>query len=199
MKTIGVCLAGDVDFDLSGLTHQYAIEEWIAVDGGYDHLIKQKQRIKIAIGDFDSTNYEIDQKIVYPTEKDETDFKLAINFINEQYNDIKIIVCGVHANERLEHFISNLMLMETNMTYITKHNIINLLKPGKHVIQSQLGGFSLFSKNEVENLTIENAKYTLNNYNLSTTDNLTISNDFIDNKSAKISFTSGELYIYLKR
>ncbi len=197
MKTIGICIAGKVDFDLNLISSKFNIEAWIAVDGGYNHLYKQEIKPKILIGDMDSINYEFDESIKFPTEKDETDFELAINYVNKNYHNTRIIVCGVYDDERLEHFISNLKLMTDQMIFVTKHNLIYQYSHGEYKIQAQDGGFSLFAKEVVQDLTIKNAKYELDNYHLEVNNSLTISNEFTS-QYATVSFSSGTIQLFLK-
>lgn len=196
MQRVGICLAGKVEIDLNLITNQFQISSWIAVDGGYNHLQTANIEPEITIGDMDSIEAVPKAKIQFPSEKDETDYELAINYINDKYPKVEIIVCGVYDDYRLEHFISNLKMMQTNMTYVTKHNIIKQFEAGEYEITPTTGGFSLFAKENVENLNINNAKYELDNYYLSINDNLTISNEFID-KNLKISFDTGIIQMYL--
>ncbi len=195
MTTIGICLAGKVDFDLNLIARHYKIKTWVAVDGGYDHLKKHQCNIEVVIGDMDSIDTEIQSEYVYPSEKDETDFELAIDYVNKTYRDTQIIVCGVYDDYRLEHFISNLKLMSDNMIYLTKHNLITQCSTGHQLLNQQTGGFSFFAKKDVDCLWIKNAKYELNNYHLKTTDNLTISNEFVDGP-AEITFKTGVIQIF---
>lgn len=198
-KTIGVMLAGDLDFPLTPIINHFNIDEWIAVDGGYDHLIKANIKPQIVIGDFDSTNQTIpDNSLIYHPIKDDTDFNLTIEYIEKHYNEqTQIIVCGVIAKERIEHFIANLKVMTKQMIFVLAKNLIYQLEPGTHQIQTLGQKFSLFAKENVEGLTIKNAKWELDNYYLTVNDPLTISNEF-SNKTLEITFSSGVIQLYLE-
>ncbi len=198
-KTIGVMLAGDLEFSLTPVIDYFNIEEWIAVDGGYDHLLKANIKPKIVIGDFDSTTQTIPaNNLRYHPIKDDTDFNLAIEYIEKHYREqTKIIVCGVIAQERIEHFIANLKVMTRQMIYVLPHNLIYQLEPGTHEIEPRGDKFSLFAKKTVADLTIKNAKWELKNYHLDINDPLTISNEF-SNKNLEISFSTGIIQLYLE-
>ncbi len=195
--TIGLMLAGELDYDLTPVIEHFKITEWVAVDGGYDHLIANRITPKIVIGDFDSTNNSFTNVLKYNPIKDDTDFALAIDYIEKEYNNHQIIVCAPHANVRLEHFIANLKLMTSNMTFVLKSNLILQLNAGTHTIEPDGNSFSLFAKTTVTNLSIKNAKWELTDYVLDVNDPLTISNEFID-KNMEISFDSGIIQLYLE-
>ncbi len=198
-KTIGVMLAGDLDFALTPIIDHFNIDEWIAVDGGYDHLIKVNIKPKIVIGDFDSTNQSVpDNSLKYHPVKDDTDFNLAIEYIEEHYDEqTQIIVCGVIAKERIEHFIANLKVMTKQMIFVLAKNLIYQLEPGMYEIPPKGHKFSLFAKENVADLTIKNAKWELENYYLNVNNPLTISNEFC-HENLKISFSSGIIQLYLE-
>ncbi len=194
---IAIVLAGDVNFDLNILLDHFAIKTWIAVDGGYNHLFKQHITPEIIVGDMDSVKYPFEKSIVYPREKDDTDFKLAMDYVKEKYPTEQIIVVGVIANERIEHFISNLKLMQNNMLFILKNNIIMQMGAGTHLIAKNGKYFSLFAKENVINLSIKHAKWELNNFDLDINNPLTISNEFLNN-TVEITFESGIIQLYLE-
>ncbi len=196
-KTIGLMLAGELDYELEPIIDHFQIEEWIAVDGGYDHLKHNGITPEIIIGDFDSTSSTFSNELRYNPIKDDTDFALAIAYVEQNYNHPQIIVCAPHANVRIEHFIANLKLMTNNMTFVLKSNLIQQLAAGKHTVEPQGELFSLFAKNTVTNLTIKAAKWELTNYLLDVNDPLTISNEFIG-KKVEISFDSGIIQLYLE-
>ncbi len=193
---IAITLAGDVNFQLRPLINKFKISTWIAVDGGYNHLYEQKITPEIIIGDMDSVTYPFEDSIVFPREKDDPDFKLAIDYVNKKYPEQQIIVVGVIASERIEHFISNLKLMTDNMIFIMPKNIIIQLGYGTHKLKKTGKYFSLFAKEDVKNLTIKNAKWELENFNLDVNNPLTISNEFIKDEVI-ISFDSGIIQVYL--
>lgn len=196
-KSIGIMLAGDLEFPLDPIIDHFQITNWIAVDGGYDHLYNNEIIPEIVIGDFDSTTQNFPNELRYNPIKDDTDFALAIDYVERNYHNVEqIIVCGVIADQRIEHFIANLKLMTDKMIYVLKNNLIYQYPAGNYKLKPVSKQFSLFAKENVPDLTIKNAKWELNNYNLTTTDPLTISNEFLDDE-LEISFSSGIIQFYI--
>lgn len=175
---IGICSALAKQLDLS--------LDYIGVDRGVEILINQGIKPIYAIGDFDSiSNEEILKELSIkrlPTRKDVTDTHAAIEYaIDQGYDEIELY--GVTGG-RLDHFMSALCLLEKycdiKLRIIDKQNMIELLKPGKHRINSQgYKYFSLFALDETY-LDIEHAKYTLTHYHLKRDDPLCVSNQVID-------------------
>lgn len=198
--TIGISLGGKVDFDLNKLTQEYEINTWIGVDGGSNHLLKQEITPEIIIGDMDSISVLPDNipTVKYNPIKDFTDFDLSIKYVQEKYKDSQIIVVGVNDDDRLEHFIANLKLMNNNMTFITKYNVIKQYSTGFTLDIDKEEQFSIFAKKPVKSLNIVNAKWELEDYDLGTNDALTISNESIG-KPVEISFSSGVVQVYTRK
>lgn len=197
--TIGISLGGKVDFDLGKITKEYNINTWIAVDGGYNHLIKAEITPEIIIGDMDSISVLPDNipTLKYNPIKDFTDFDLAIKYVQEKYKSSQLIVVGVNDDDRLEHFIANLKLMNDNMTFITKFNVIKQYSTGFTIDLDTGEQFSIFAKTSLSKLNILNAKWELENYNLDINDALTISNESIG-KPIEINFATGVAQVYTK-
>ncbi len=194
---VAIILAGDVDFQLHPFIKPFQISTWIAVDGGYNHLYEQQIDPEIIIGDLDSVKYPFENSLVFPREKDDPDFGLAIKYVQKNYPEEEIIVFGVIADERIEHFISNLKLMRDNMTFILQKNIIKQFSPGTYKVEKNGKYFSLFAKENIENLSIKNAKWELVNFDLDINNPLTISNEFI-NDYVELSFDTGVMQLYLE-
>lgn len=160
--------------------------DYIGVDRGVEILINQGIKPVYAIGDFDSINDEtvLTQLVIkrLPTRKDITDTHGAIDYaINQGYEEIDLY--GVTGG-RIDHFLAALCLLEKyseiKLRIIDEQNIIELLKPGKHKINSEgYKYFSLFALDE-SYLDIEHAKYPLEHYCLKRNDPLCVSNQMID-------------------
>lgn len=176
--------------------------EIIAADSGANVLYKYKIIPKILLGDFDSINKEVfdffkDKTEVFrvPKEKDFTDTDLALEKALELAPD-EIIFLGC-TGSRLDHFLGNLCVlyraMKNNINaYIIDENNKVMLTDKSIKVKGKKGEtFSLLAfKEDVKNLFIKGAKYPLNGYNLSLTDNLTISNEFLG-EEIEITFDSG--------
>ncbi len=85
----------------------------ICADRGYLHALNLGIIPSVCIGDFDSLELDLPDtlpKLQYPSEKDETDFQLALNHaLSKGYKDLYAI--GVFGG-RMDHFLGNLSLMK---------------------------------------------------------------------------------------
>lgn len=162
----------------------------IVVDGAFDQVIKQKIKIDLVVGDFDSIkdNKKIIkfEQIKLKKEKDETDTFIAIKKAYEISKTV-YLVGGIIGN-RIEHFIANMTLFKTfrNLMIMDENSIIYMLEKGKHLIKKS-EYTSFFGYNEA-NITLTGFKYNLNKYNLNNFDPLCISN--------QVKKVSGELIIH---
>ncbi len=175
-----IALNGECDVDIVNIIYNYNICYQIAVDGGLRHLNKPD----LVIGDMDSTNGYVGfkHKKLDPI-KDETDFLEAIKYANKLDANCNIFVVGFISLKRPEHFIANLKLISTNIKFISKDTIISYYNTSDTKVEfdSDFKYISIFPLNCDVSITIKNAKYELDNYNLTMSDPLTISNEFINN------------------
>lgn len=129
----------------------------IAADGGALHALRANITPNIVVGDFDSLK-EIDleklgslgSKIIrHPTDKDETDFELALNHALELKPNSIIIIGGLGG--RLDHTLGNVGIFiedrfkNTQITFIDKNQIAWIING-----QSEIS--SLGSKQEIVSL-----------------------------------------------
>lgn len=174
----------------------------IGVDKGAYLAYKKRIRLDIAIGDFDSIN-EVEYNnlcsytkiIKLNSIKDSTDTNEAIKLCK---NYDEIIILGGITGKRIEHFYANylelvnnkkLSMMDDNSYIITSSNDVIPNNNYKYV--------SIFSITPYSIITLTGFKYNLNNYKLTNTDPLCISNEIINNPIIKIH--SGRvLIIYSK-
>lgn len=184
----------------------------IGVDRGCNYLIKNNIIPQYIIGDFDSIdkyNFE-DLKgkkatiIQFNKDKDSTDTELAFDYAISHLKAKEIYLLG-GTGLRLDHFIGNIGVLKRALdknvkAYMLDHyNTLYLIK-NNEVIEGKKGdyiSFQAFSE-EVENFTIKNAKYELNDYKLTFGDPLTISNEFLEGPIT-ISFKSGTIIIIKSR
>lgn len=191
-----IVLAGDNDIDLKKLIIEKNITYIVGVDGGLNYL--SEIEVDLAIGDFDSYNKKIvaNQIRKLNPKKDKTDFECALDEIKETLNYSKIYVTGFRSNTRIEHFYSNLMLLEKDMYFYSNNQIITLLHPGTYLTEKWMNKYyvSFFAKKDIQNLQIIGFEYEFDD-KLNKNNNLCISNKIIS--SGKIIFFGGELYVFL--
>ena len=190
------------------LLNQYINEESIiiAADGGANVLLKHEIHPHYLLGDFDS----IDEKayaetstrsktIRFPKEKDYTDSHIAFNKAIE-LGATEIIFLGC-TGKRIDHFFANLCILyeglkkSVDCRIIDEYNEIYIIDKPTDIFGKKGDVFSLFSYIEdTYDLTIEGVKYKLKNFNLSQGDNLTVSNEFMEDK-VSIIFSKGCLIV----
>lgn len=183
----------------------------ICADSGADCLYSNKIVPNYLIGDFDSINLEVLEYfknssceiIKYPSKKDFTDTFLAVEKAI-QLNASEIVLLGC-TGSRIDHFMGNINILN----YCLNNNIKSTLKDDNNVVflkgQSFIlkkGGYKYFSllafNDTIHGLTLNNAKYKLDNYNLTIGDSLTISNEFIY-ESSNVKFNSGTMVVILSK
>lgn len=168
----------DMDFSRFNFQGKYVI----GVDEGAYTALKNGVKLDVAIGDFDSIDQEklelIRQNttvITLPDKKNDTDTGAALKLCKDAS---RIIILGGIQGKRIEHFIANLMLMET-------HSKVEMLDNNSHMyimdssfsIKKTEYKFISFFALEDTIITLEGFSYPLTNYYLKNTDPLTISNE----------------------
>lgn len=199
-----VFTGGRIDDDLSFIDLNEVKRSFvICADSGYIYAEKIGVKPDIIIGDYDSLGFipeNIEEKFVFPKEKDDTDLLLAVKeAINRGYKNIDIY--GAFGG-RFDHMFSNIQALafiaENNSVgnLISGSEIVTLLNPGNYEFKYKDNySLSLFSyTDEVKGLTIKGTKYTTDNITLSSSFPLGISNIII-NKKADISFIFGKLLV----
>lgn len=155
--------------------------EYIGVDQGVIHLLKQNIRPILAIGDMDSiedksclTSLNVAE---FPSIKDDTDTGLALSYaIDHGYTEIDLY--GV-TQKRMDHFLAVISLLEKYQKYhiviYDQYNKIQVLQKGIHKVDNDYYYFSLFAFDESV-ITLKACHYPLNNYLLKRSDPLCVSN-----------------------
>lgn len=180
----------------------------ICADSGADCIYKAGYAPDILLGDFDS----IDKKVLhyfksknsitktFPPEKDFTDTEAALlEAVRQKPSEIVFLGC---TGTRLDHVMANLGLLKRCLdknikaSIVDENNIITLHNED-FIIRGNFGEtFSLHAfGNNVKSLSIESAKYELNNYDLAFGDPRTVSNEFL-NSEVHITFKSGILILF---
>ena len=181
----------------------------IGADSGANCLYEYNILPDLLVGDFDS----IDEKALdyfkknncmidtYPTEKDFTDTEIAVNkALSMSPKEIIFLGC---TGSRVDHLLGNIGMLKiclengVNAYIKDEKNNIRLINASTSINGTVGEIFSVQSYgDEIVGLTIEGAKYPLNDYNLKIGQSITISNEFA-NPQVQLKFTSGILMIIL--
>ena len=178
----------------------------IAVDSGLEFLYRNQISPTHIVGDFDS----VDQKVIahYKEEssipirefnpvKDATDTEIALRLAIELGME-KLYILGA-TGTRLDHVMSNIQILKIAIdagveTYLWDNcNRISLWN--KEIVLEKKSAygkyFSIFPfGGEVNNVTIEGAKYPLKEYRMTPYESRTVSNEMKD-ATVKITFSKG--------
>ncbi|KPB04321.1 thiamine diphosphokinase [Bacillus sp. CHD6a] len=186
---------------------------WVGVDRGVTYLLEHNIFPAKAFGDFDSITSEELQNIktqlphaeIYPSEKDETDTELAVNWALEQ-NPALIRIFG-GTGGRLDHFLGNIQLVLKGLertTLIEIHDIQNKLfacKEGTYSIKKDVFlPFISFMPitPDVKGITLTGFKYPLEKKHIRFGDTLCISNE-LEVEIGTFSFDEGILMVIRSR
>ncbi|MGV8980251.1 thiamine diphosphokinase [Clostridium sp.] len=181
----------------------------IAADSGANCLYDYNIKPDLLLGDFDSIDIEVLDYFkkcnctidIYPTEKDFTDTQIAVEkALCMKPNEILFLGC---TGSRVDHLLGNIGMLKICLengvnAFIKDENNSIRLTNASTLLKGTVGQiFSVQSYgNEIIGLTIEGAKYPLNNYNLKIGESITISNQFVDSE-VKLKFKFGMLLIIL--
>lgn len=175
----------------------------IAVDGGYRVLKDKGITPDFVVGDFDSLGIVPDGEnvTVLPSEKDVTDMFTAINLGMEKGCVWFHIYGGTGG--RLDHTLANFQLLryfaEKGVTLMIYGDgfVLTAVRNGGVTLIGEKGSYvSVFSLTDTsEGVGLKNLKYELENYTLTSSFPLGVSNEFTD-KTAEISVENGVLAVY---
>lgn len=171
-------------------------DDLVAVDGGYEAMLRQHLVPVLFVGDRDSYAGELPEhleKIVLPCEKDDTDSLFAVKeLLKRGYRSFALY--GF-----LGGSISNTFANIQALLYLKKHGgeallfhsdeIYEILHDEKKHFAARRGTFSLFSLSDTSVVSVSGAKYPLKRYRMK--------NDFpvgIDNVFSEQEKTSVEVH-----
>ena len=178
----------------------------IAADKGLEFLYQQNIVPDVIVGDFDSVSKKILSHYVgektisiyqHDSKKDSSDTELAIEVAMELEHK-ELFILGATGN-RLDHFWGNVQSLKKALDTGAKgiiwdsKNKVRLLSQDFKLKKSESFGsyFSLFPLGEtVENVSLEGAKYPLENEGLTPWNSRFISNEIVE-EELKITFDSG--------
>lgn len=181
----------------------------IACDKGYEECLKENIEPDILIGDFDTLDTSLIKNpkstIKLNPIKDDTDTFFAVKYLLEKgFNEIHFFGC---LGNKIDHTIGNIQIL----SYLKDNNvngylhseddsqIIFMLKNESFSFKKNLKGMvSIFSFTNIsKNVTIKNMKYNIENYKLSSSIPLGVSNEIIlDSKdNGYVSVEEGKLLV----
>ena len=175
-------------------------------DSGLRHLEPLQVKPSLIVGDFDShDNPYLDvETIVLPCEKDDTDTVFAVKeAIKRGFDDFLLI--GV-VGARLDHTLGNVSIL-LYLDSIGKKGIIiddysemEIVSNEPAYIEDSYAFFSLLNvSGTAKGITIENAKYLLNNAEITCEYQYGVSNEVLPGKTAKVSILEGKLLLIKDR
>ncbi|MGX7092663.1 thiamine diphosphokinase [Hutsoniella sourekii] len=186
----------------------------IGVDRGSLSLLSAFNRLDLAIGDFDSVSKEEKDKITakadkiltHPSQKDDTDMELALEFAKNHYPNSKYVILGGlgQGQGRLDHLLSNIWLAYQprfqsiihRVLFLEKNHLAYFLKPGQHEIKNFICSryLSFISLTPVKDFEIKGAYYELDSTSFSYPRAL-ISNEFLSGQSVKVELSQGLILV----
>ncbi|MGN0399881.1 MAG: thiamine diphosphokinase [Blautia sp.] len=186
----------------------------IGIDRGLEFCYRNQVIPSWILGDFDSIRPEIiewyrNQREIpireYKPEKDATDTRIGLDLALELGSD-RIFLLGATGG-RLDHYMGNLQAllipaMQGREGWILdEQNAITVLS-GKKIItgETQFGKYiSFFSMGDVvRGLSLKGFKYPLENYDLTNSDGLAISNE-LDDATGVVDFQQGFLMMVMSQ
>lgn len=190
---------GPNNYDFDKMYFEEAEQFIVGVDSGLQYLLDNKITIDLAVGDFDSLQQKfIDdvkkiskQVIQLEKSKTMTDLAYAIDYL---YNNMDYEIIEIYGGigGRIDHLLANLNLLKRfDLTFKDNQHYIYTLRKGKHHIENYHRFISFFALEDVYNLSLKGFRYELNNYYLSTSDSLCVSNE----GSGELEFSKGKLLV----
>ncbi|MBU0997113.1 MAG: thiamine diphosphokinase [Firmicutes bacterium] len=191
--------SGPNNYTLSNVYYEETDELIVGIDSGLEYLIDSKIHIDLAIGDFDSIEKRYldllpnraEKIIQLPAEKNMTDLAYAIDYLYNNFDYKSIEIYG-GIGGRIDHLFANVNLLKRfQISFRDDQHLIFVLKKGKHKIEHYFKYISFFAIEDVFELNIKGFKYELDNYFLSTSDSVCVSNE----GTGMVEFSKGRLMI----
>ena len=184
MKNYLISIGGNSTSDVLSIESNF--EEIIAVDSGIEHLLNLSLNPNTLIGDLDSISKKsLDEvkkngvKILdFNSNKDQTDFELALNYLEEAEKS-KVYIIGGESGE-IDHLISIFLLIPSKSFF---ENIIWVYGDKKIIFRQKLklnvkkmSKFSIIPLSDLSNLSIDGAEWNLENKNIQFGETTTLRN-----------------------
>lgn len=166
----------------------------IAVDGGYAFAKELNLNVDYFVGDLDSFSINEKKEVekiehnIYKSEKDETDFELALNYVINKYNDGDKVIVYNATGGRLDHYEGALRLVKKFYKYniilkddINEIFVLDFWKQDSYKIKKdEYQYISFFNIYDNTRITLKGFKYELDDYSMFFNDYLCISNEIIE-------------------
>ena len=184
MKNYLISIGGNSTSNILSIESNF--EEIIAVDSGVEHLFKLSLDPNTLIGDLDSISENSLDKvkkngvdiIAFNSNKDQTDFELALNYLEGVENSIIYIIGG--ESGEIDHLLSIFLLIPSKSFF---ENIIWVYGDKKIIFRQKLklnvkkmSKFSIIPLSDLSNLSIDGAEWNLENKNIQFGETTTLRN-----------------------
>ena len=184
MKNYLISIGGNSTSNVLSIESNF--EEIIAVDSGVEHLFKLSLDPTTLIGDLDSISKKSLNEVkkngvkilAFNSNKDQTDFELALNYLEETEKS-KVYIIGGESGE-IDHLIS-IFLLIPSISYF--ENIIWLYGDKRIIFQQKielnikkLTKFSIIPLSDLTNLSIDGAEWNLDKKDIQFGETLTLRN-----------------------
>ena len=184
MKNYLISIGGNSTSDVLSIESNF--EEIIAVDSGIEHLLNLSLDPNTLIGDLDSISKKsLDEVkkngvkiLAFNSNKDQTDFELALNYLEETEKS-KVYIIGGESGE-IDHLISIFLLIPSKSFF---ENIIWLYGDKRIIFRQKielnikkLTKFSIIPLSDLTNLSIDGAEWNLDNKDIQFGETLTLRN-----------------------
>ena len=184
MKNYLISIGGNSTSNILSIESNF--DEIIAVDSGVEHLFKLSLVPTTLIGDLDSISENSLDKvkkngvdiIAFNSNKDQTDFELALNYLEGVENSIIYIIGG--ESGEIDHLLSIFLLIPSKSFF---ENIIWVYGDKKIIFRKKLklnvkkmSKFSIIPLSDLSNLSIDGAEWNLENKNIQFGETTTLRN-----------------------
>lgn len=175
---------------------------FVFCDSGLKHMDRLGVKPNLIVGDFDSydnPNLAV-ETIVLPCVKDDTDTVFAVKEMIRRGAKDFLVIGAIGA--RLDHTLGNVgilnMLNSEGLkgAIIDDYSEIEIISGGPWLVEDKYSFFSLLNITGVaKGITIKNAKYNLDNAEITCDYQYGVSNEVIPGKTAEISISDGKLLL----
>ena len=184
MKNYLISIGGNSTSNILNIESNF--DEIIAVDSGIEHLLNLSLDPNTLIGDLDSISKKSLNEVkkngvkilAFNSNKDQTDFELALNYLEEAEKS-KVYIIGGESGE-IDHLISIFLLIPSKSFF---ENIIWLYGDKRIIFRQKielnikkLTKFSIIPLSDLTNLSIDGAEWNLDNKDIQFGETLTLRN-----------------------